>query len=269
MIRLNYFLILIFTCIGTNFFHAQESKKLDQLIDEIELQIGEEWYLQKTENGFSVSFCRSCAENYSDYLETSTTRELPKAHFFESDKLDSISCDSWGSRYAGHNFKTDQEQIDYYNDYYKPYSTLQFDVVFENKWSNEHVDSILANNTLLKEAILAEPLYKTDLTIFSDYRYELPSDYLQKRTTQYDFYFERLPYKSSSIDSSIFIVENDVFFFCHPVLVDKDDRTFFEKDENFLEAERQRVLKVVAKVLKIKDYTELREPTKWSNIELR
>lgn len=269
MKQIHHFIILIFVCFSTYFSHAQESNNLDELIDEIELQIGEEWFLQKTDSGFSVSFCRSCAENYSDYLDTSSTRELPKDHFFESDKLDSISCDSWVSRYTGHNFKTEQERIDYYNDYYKPYSTLQFDVVFENKWSNEQVDSILANNTLLKEAILEEPLYKTDLNIFADYRYELPSDFLQKRTTKYDFYFERLPYESRKLDSSIFIIENDVFFFCHPVLVDKDDRTFFKKDENFLEAERQRVLKAVAKLLKINDYTELHEPSKRSNIELR
>lgn len=269
MILLRFCLISIITCSGTHFSHAQKQKNLNELIDEIELQIGKEWFLQKTENGFSVSFCRSCAGNYSDYLETSTDSILTREYFFQLDKLDSISCGSALNRYTGRTFHTDQERIDYYNDYCKPYSTLQFDVVFENKWSNEHVDSILANNTLLKEAILAEPLYNTDLIIFSDYRYQLPSDYLQKRTTKYDFYFERLPYESRKLDNSLFIIENDTFFFCEPLLVDKNDKQFFEREENFLESERIRVLKVVAKVLKIVDYTELHEPQKWSNIELR
>lgn len=231
-------------------------KVLDSLYKEVEFLIGDSWFFEETKNGFKVTFCRSCKDAYNNYLDTTSivNRPLNRDYFFKEELIDSVANYSTVSR-SPMGFNTSKEEkIAYNTAMYKPDGILSFNVRIEKKWSQKKWSEVLARNNQLKDSILKQPLYKTNMAIFSDYRYWLPEDYLKQRTSGLDFYFERLPYESSIINKSIFIEHNKKNYFSEPMLVDKQDPEFFNKNENHLEDERKRTLKIIALVLGIDDY---------------
>lgn len=237
--------------------HAQSTKKLlDSLYNEIEFLIGDEWYFEPTQNGFKVTFCRSCKENFISYQNTTDffSRELTREDFFQAELIDSICYYTNVSAFTDVSNLTHEEKNKFLAERYKANNILHFEVTFSNKWSKEKIETVISKNNQLKDSILREPLYKSNMGIFSDYRYWLPTDQWRKRTKGLNFYFERLPYKSILIDKSIFILHNKPFYFAIPMLVDKNDPEYFFKHENQLEDERRRSLKIIALALGIHDY---------------
>ncbi|MCJ8288933.1 MAG: hypothetical protein HRT58_05915 [Crocinitomicaceae bacterium] len=233
-----------------------DTKVLDSLYEEIEFLISESWYLEKTKQGFRVTFCRSCMENYNSYIDSTDffSRELARSDFFLSPHIDSVSYYPILSLMPIPRAWSKQKRIDYYTDFYKPNDVLQFNITIEKKWKEEKYDAVLKKNNVLKDAILKEPLYKSNEDIFSDYRFWLPRTYWKKRTHQFNYFFERLPYTSLTINKSILIEHNKPSFFCEPMLINRNDPEFFYKKENHVETERRRTLKVIALTLGIHDY---------------
>lgn len=124
----------------------------------------------------------------------------------------------------------------------------------KKKWTQDKFNAVLARNNQLKDSILLQPMYKTNMGIFSDYRFWLPEENLRSRTQGLDFYFERLPYESLTLDKSIFMLHNKPFYFAKTFLVDKKDQEYCLKQENHLEDERSRTLKIIALALGIHDF---------------
>lgn len=254
--RITHTLLLFSLIFGVKVNAQNDQKFLDSLYNEIEFLIGDKWYFEKTNNGFQVTYCKSCKEAYIKYLDTTDffSRELSREAFFQKELIDSVSYYRTVSISPIPLNWTNQQRIEYFSELYKAEDVLKFEVTIEKKWSDEKIKIVLSNNNQLRDSILKEPLYKSNMSIFSDYRFWLPEDYLSMRTQGLDFYFERLPYESLIIDESIFILHNKPFFFSRPMLVDKNDPEFFEKEENELEDERRRTLKIIALTLGIHDY---------------
>lgn len=229
---------------------------LDSLYKEVEFLIGDSWFFEETKDGFKVTFCRSCKDAYNNYLDTTSivNRPLNRASFFKEELIDSIANYSLVSVSPSGYYSTKEEKNTYNKAMYKPNGILSFNVRIEKKWSEKKWIEVLSRNNQLKDSILKEPLYKTNMGIFSDYRCFLPEDYLKQRTSGLDFYFERLPYESSIINKSIFIDPNITNYFSRPMLVDRNDPNYYEKNENKLLDERNRTLKIIALTLGIHDY---------------
>lgn len=243
--------------IGTSNVSAQTSQKfLDSLYEEIDFLIGDSWHCEQTNNGFQVTYCRSCKVNYDEYINTTDfyTRDLTRIDFFQEHLIDSISYFSTVSSMPIPRKWTEEQRTEYFTNLYKPENILRFEIQIDKKWSEQKFNSTLSNNEQLKDSILKEPLYKSNMDIFSDYRFWIPVRHWKQRTKGLDFYFERLPYKSLILENSILIIHNKPFFFAEPMLIDKHDPTYFYKEENLLEGERRRVLKIIALVLGIHDY---------------
>lgn len=264
--RLSFMRILLtFLLLGSFQVQAQtEQKILDSLYREIEFLIGDEWFLERTQDGFSVTYCRTCQEKWKAYEDTTfpagiihprvmSARSRPS--FFEPEFIDSISYYTLVSSYnpAFGNY-TPEEKINYFREFYKANAILKFDVTFSDKWSDKKIGHVLSKNNQLKDSILSKPLYKTSMNIFSDYRYWVPEERFRERTKGLNFYFERLPYESMIIDESIFIEHNQPFYFGLPMFVDRNDPEYYDNPKNELEDERARTLKIIAMVLGIHDY---------------
>ncbi|MCR9170888.1 MAG: hypothetical protein NXI10_00230 [bacterium] len=252
--KLNFFLLLILFSWQS---HAQPTQEfLDSLYDEIQFLIGDEWYLEPTKDGFQVTFCRSCAKNYKHYKDSSgfILRERSITEFFAEDKIDSIAFVPLVSSYHNLDAYSEEERHAFLVNKYKPEGILRFEVRIEKPWSEKKIEQILAQNEELKDSILREPLYKSNMSIFADYRYWLPGEYWNRRTKSLNFYFERLPYKSEIMDASILIDPSLSSFFARYMLVDKEDAYFYKKQENLLMEERNRTLKIIALALGIHDY---------------
>jgi len=237
--------------------YAQSNQKIiDSLYDEIEFLIGDDWYFEQTKTGFNVTFCRSCQENFNSYQETTDffSRELTRDDFFQLELIDSISYYTHVSSYSNLSNHTREEKNKFLAEFYKADDILHFELTLSKKWTKEKIESVLSKNNQLKDSILREPLYKSNMGVFSDYRYWLPTNQWRSRTEGLNFYFERLPYESMIIDKSIFILHNKPFYFAEPMLVDKNDPEYFYYHENNLEDERRRTLKIIALVLGIHDY---------------
>lgn len=254
-LRLLWFLPVF---LSASVFGQKKSDVLDSLIAEVELLIGEEWYLEETTDGFQVTFCRSCNERFlakkNIILEDPFEVFSDRGAFFNEALFDSVSYYSTVNPALIPSKWSDEERIAYFTDLYQPDHILRFEIRFEKKWKQSEIDRVQARNDELRDSILRTPLLFSNESIFSDYRYWLPKDQWRRRITQLDFYFEPLPYSSSILDKSIFIEHNKPFFFSEPMLVDKNDTNYFDKHQNFLEDERKRTLKIIALVLGIQDY---------------
>lgn len=253
--RAIFLLLLMFS---TNWASAQKLSKsvLDSIRVEIEELIGFDWFLTPTESGFTISFCRSCHEEYISSVSSPGKYEWPnepsRGDFFDLARMDSICY--LGCCYLG--FNPDDSEAKLHRESlerYKANGVMSFEVSFEKKWKEEKYLKIQSQNELLKEEILKTPLYKTDMDIFSDFRFFLPWDDLRDRTTKFDFYFERLPYTSEFLDCSIFIIPNKPFG-AIPIYVDKRDPYYYRNESNRIESELSRTLKMVALALGIRDY---------------
>lgn len=230
--------------------------KMDSLYHEIEFLIGDSWYFEEITNGFQVTFCKTCRDSYKRYLDTTNlfNRNLTRSDFFKPELIDSVSYYSTVSNTPISPNLTKEEKINHYSKIYRANNIMKFEIRFEEKWTQNKIETIQNKNNQLRDSILTKPLYKSNEGIFSDYRYWLPDRRWKERTIGLDFYFERLPYNSLILDRSIFIYHNKPFYFSRPMLVDKNDPEYFFKSENELENERQRVLKVIALALGIHDY---------------
>ena len=252
-----YLFLLAYSFNG--FSQKISSEKLELIRSEVQSVLGDDWFLTPTESGFKVTFCRSCQKRYVDSCNSNElTMFLRRSRdsFFSPDKADSVCYYTTVSN-PPHPFYDDKNDSIRHLAMLETYianGILSFEIRIEKKWSDKKVQEIAARNDTLKTEILKEPLYKTSMDIFSDYRFWLPDEYLKQRTKKYSFYFERLPYSSEGYDYSIFIIQDKPYYFCSPLYVDKNDRYFYDNISNELENERRRTLKIIALALGILDF---------------
>lgn len=238
-------------------------EEITQICLKTEKLIGEEWFLQQSENGFVVYFCRSCNEKYQKWISDekladnqvdSLSLRKGRQLFFKPEFVDSVSYYGTVSRPTMSFDATEDEKNNYNKNWYKRNGVLKFEIRFEEKWSDEKIIELQKNNCLLEGEILKIPLLKSNTNIFSDYRFWLPEDYFKLRTAAYDFYFERLPYASTLFDYSVFIIPDKPFFFCDVLYVNKSNDLYFNVEANFIEEERLKTLKIIVLSLGINDY---------------
>lgn len=246
-----------FIVFATSEVKAQNISKpvLDSLCDEMEQLLGDDWFISRTKHGFNVYFCRSCQEEYKQYLnENDWPHWKTKYDFFSLEKLDSVAYYPTVSAYGSINTSSDSLYDASMKVFYKADDILMFEIQIERKWEEKKYDSIYSNNELLKTEILKEPLYKSNENIFSDYRFWLPSSHWKNRTKELNLFFQRLPYSSLTLDYSIFIIPDKPYYFCNPFYVDKTDSEYYDNKANELDAERRKTLKIIALVLGVHDY---------------
>lgn len=240
---------------SNSIFSHEDKKFKDSIIEHVSELLSDDWFIEETENGFKVYFCRSCYKAYLDNNKVDPwPNELSRSDFFSLDKIDSVCYFNTIGISATDRNITESARIKEHTQRYRPNNIMSFEVQFEPKWEQKKYDSIQHNNDLVKEEIYKEPVYKTSLEEFSDYRFWLPDEYFKSRTTDLGFYFQRLPYSSETIPYSVFIIQDKPFFFAKPVYVDRTDPKYFDNRANFIEAERVRTLKIIALALGVYDF---------------
>ncbi|UKN03828.1 hypothetical protein K6119_10025 [Paracrocinitomix mangrovi] len=181
-------------------FNNKETKTLSAEIDTIILKLeqvlNDEWYVCKINNGFTVNYCPTCEERF---ITWSSKHEKINS-FSAQEVLEKFGPDSILHRSFINNYSVSPNP-----DLFKNNSTLSIKVEFKPKWSSSKISYHQLCMDTLKESILKEPVYKTDLRIFNDYRYHVPTNYWKTRTAHLPYEFIRLPYESFRYEYSIFI----------------------------------------------------------------
>jgi hypothetical protein len=247
--------------------HSQKLSKsaIDSITNEVKQLLGNDWFLTPTKSGFTVYFCRSCHEEYIDSCNSAAAQNSAFAQrgfvvsreresFFTPNHADSVSYYGTCCRLVQEHGANDSlKHLEKLKEY-KANGIISFEITFDRKWSKKKYNSTQEKNEILRKEILKEPVYKTDLRIFSDYRFWLPREYWKERTTEYSFFFERLPYSSETLNCSIFIKPDKPYWASRPLYVDKSDPRYYDDEANGLEPERQRTLKLIAMALGIRDF---------------
>jgi hypothetical protein len=241
--------------------HSQRELKelIPELVQKVEEVISDDWFVEPAKDGFDVYFCRSCNERYEEWVKSGDelrgVQRWRRAEFFRSGLADSVSFYGTVSRpMIDPKDSVARERID--KQWYEKNGILKFSVRLGKSWDEEDVKEVQQKNDQMKEAILSEPIYKTSMHIFDDYRFWVPEIEWQwkERTKQYDFAFERLPYASCWYDYAIFIEQDKPFFFSEVLYADAADPRYYNNSENFIEDERTATLKIIALVLGIPDF---------------
>jgi hypothetical protein len=227
-------------------FPENKKDSIDLIIDQVKKVLSDEWYITRVENGFTVSFCRSCHENYLDSLaELDNIPVIEKDFFFRKQGPDSVLYYSIVNRaVVAPNQPGPAESPD---------GILVIRVDFHHKWSHDKLDSVQKMNDGIKKELMTGPLYKTSPTVFSDYRYYVPDITFKNTATGSSYRFQHLPYSSDWYNYSIFIDPSINCFHCWPKIpANAPDDLYKQEDE--LNQERIRTLYAIAFALGIKDY---------------
>jgi|GEM_PF-5982283 len=234
-------------------------EKITEIGNKVQEVIGEHWYVYEADNGFDIYYCRSLQQQYQAWADKNPELVFegqPLAEslqaFFKPEMADSVSYYAILSLSAKSFDDPQQDVKDRIR--FRKNGVLKFGIRFEAAWSPEKIEKIQQKNNLLKEAILAEPIYKTSLDIFADYRYWLPEERWRDRTQPYDFYFQRLPYTSAWYPYAVFITPDKPYFFCDVLYADPSNPQYYKDAQNFIEQERCKTLQVVAFCLGISDF---------------
>lgn len=233
---------------------------IDTLIRRVEHVLSDEWFIVKQKNGFDVMFCRSCNDAYLDSVnnkpfynqfegQKSVARNFfSREAFFTENGPDSVCYLPTASRVRS----TDTTQI---KKLYKANGIMKISVRIAPKWTNIAYVLADSNNTILKNEILKEDLGKTDMSIFEDYRYWIPTQlWLLERIKNFDFSFKQLPYSSVWFNYSIFIYQDKPIQFCKALYCDPTQSNYYKDERNNLEHVRAVALNSIAYALGIKDY---------------
>jgi len=246
---------------------------LDHLENELAKVISENWFIETKETSIVLTYCRSCQQIYEKHEDS-----LNKSYYAWRDSVRAVIQDKphairghelWPApvwredlfkKYGpdsvsffsplGSGYMTTTEEARLAN---KPEGILQIEIQFDDVWSEKKIQRIQYRNDSLKMEILKTPLYKT-ITSFDDYRAYLPQAYLKRRTQRFDYYFERLPYRSDKCKYSIFLLGNKEELCTETILVDRNDPLYFQKQENHIEKERRATIILVAYILGLEKF---------------
>lgn len=260
---MRYLILMLLSCVsmdglGQSLFEKHRSKEIDSLMNQVDFLLSDDWFVERVNDGFDVYFCRSCQERYlaqepdPDYI-FGKPREL----FFEVEQADSVAYFTYINGYCYVN--PDLPDSVYHAENLRRFSAddrLKFEIRFVKAWSDSRRTQVQEKNDELKEAIMEEGLQRTNEHIFSDYRYWLPIKRWQwdERVSHLNYWFERMPYQSTTLEQDILIIPDAHNFFCEPMYVDRNDEFYYENKLNKIEPERRRALHIIALVLGVPDY---------------
>lgn len=246
-------LTLIFCFFSFLIFAQIDSVKRDSLISKIQELISEDWFVRKTQNGFSVYFCRTCNNEYKKVIEE-RKRPAYRDGFFSLDKIDSVYYFSMVSSRGISRNPSEEQFEERRKELSKANGIIKIDVIFENKWKNQKYDSICSLNETLKKQSLNNLRPKSSTDIFLDYRSFVPTKEYFRNPDLLENSFQKLPYNSLTLLNSLFIYSDFYCFGCEAVWINKSDNRFFLRKENYLKKERNRTLQIIALVLGIHDF---------------
>ncbi len=244
---------LTFAQVGKNPF-------IDSVTTKVKALLPKNWFVVQNTTGFSVYYCRSCAEYETVKLKeenATASSEKIALNYFTTHGADSVSFYSMLS--PDYIYKADpsaplsDSEKKEARGKYKPADILKLDVVFTTKWENAHYDSIKNNNELLREKVLAQLPAKRSPKEFDDFRYWVPGKEWNS-ITQQSFSFERLPYQSSWYNYSVFIIPHLPFYDCSILYCDKKDPDYYTNPDNDMNREYSMIQGIIAYALGIKDY---------------
>ena len=151
-------LTLIFCFFSFLIFAQIDSVKRDSLINKVKELIGDDWYVRKTQNGFSVTFCRSCNNNYKKAIEEGR-KDVLRDRFLGNQKIDSVYYFSMVSSRGVSRNPSKKQYNDRRREWSKANGIIKIDVIFETKWESQKYDSIYSlNETLKKQSLDTIPL---------------------------------------------------------------------------------------------------------------
>ena len=204
------------------------------LQEKLTKKLNNNWFVFANKYSLTVYYGKSCQEKYIKYLEDTSSGALDnisRLEFFNDIGPDSICYFSGVSHYYQET-KTKEE----YKNRYPNNGIIKFEIIIQKEWSKERYNSILDKNDSIKAIILKNPLGKSNLGVFSDYRFWLPNHTHFGKITEE---FERLPYVSNYYENSIFLVPDKPYYFNRISKVGVID----------IEEQRDYALKTIAKSL--------------------
>ena len=250
-------------------------KLIDSQVNQLRSLLNDDWMIVPIDSGFSVYYNKGQNIEYEHHFNTNWPNVNVVRHigdstitYIEKEPQKQVRQKPF-SYYTYNNIEPDSicwfstvNPVTFYcannkelrEAYFKD-GVLKIDVTFQPKWSKDELKIVQNRNNNLRDEMISNGLTHTNESIFYDYRYWVPKNYWQRKSKLYDYWFERLPYESDLVNEySIFINPNVKCFFCEPLYVDDSDTLFFNRDENYLEAERQRSLRIIALSLGIQDF---------------
>lgn len=259
-------LILICFIQSLNAQTTISKKELEDIYNKVEQVIGDDWFIHPQPSGFDIYFCRSCRQEFDRWKHSGDAiyfsegvmtpfRYKDRYKFFSPEKADSMAYYATVNRFTP--YPKEEDSGKYYasnREYYQPQEVLRIQYRLKKKWSTK--DSLVTanRNQVLADEIMSNSLYRTMPHMFSDYRFWVPSDYTLKHATTNSYSFERLPYSSDTYEYSIFFTIDKPDYFSAPMFVDKSDPYYFEKEENDLEKERDRLLLIISYTLGLTNF---------------
>ena len=245
--------------------HNISKKELEEIYNKVEQVIGEDWFIHPQPKGFDIYFCRSCREEFDHWKHSDSViylsegiltpfRYKDRYKFFSPEKADSMAYYTTVNMYGYDIGWPDDKRDSLMRNYYKPETNLCIQYRFEKKWNTKDSLEVATKNEVLAKEIMENSIYSTMPHMFSDYRFWVPEKYVLRHATINTYGFERLPYSSDTYHYSIFFTIDNPSYFCAPMYVDKSDPYYFERDENHLEKERDRLLLILGYTLGLNDF---------------
>lgn len=288
---MKHFFICCFFFLSINFIFSQNKdyiEKIPNLKDtlynykfKLHDFISDDWYIQVNDSSLTLIYCRTCkekAEEYNDSLFREYLKLNPWLKDIGPDKSNEplygvshsytlpksipsiILMDTMYKRYGPdsvsvnpYNSRKGNAPISERREFYKPDQELKIEVLFRKKWTEKEIKLIQKKNDNLKKKLETNTPAKT-ITSFEDYRAFVPQTYLKKIIEDFDYYFERLPYKSGLTKYSVFVIPNSEELHQEYTLFDKDDFYYFHKESNNLDKIRKETFIIIGYVLQLEDY---------------
>ncbi len=237
---------------------------IDSVANKIESLLPKNWFLSKNENGFSVSYCRSCSEFESKKLKkmkaSETTQKIASV-YFKQHGADSVSYYSlislplihfpWDTIHPPSAW--DKSKL---REIYKPNDIVIINVLFKARWTKEHLDTVKAHNEVLRHIRMKESIgKKQDSYKSKDFRSWTRHEDWNGKTKNYPFTIEQLPYESAWYNYSIFITPGRNCSYGGIMYYDKNDIEFYANPENEITHEFDMVRLIISYGLGIRDYS--------------
>ena len=242
-----YILLIVVGCSDRNFSTPKKYIEISNLNERIRNVLNEDWILITEGFSTSIYFCPTCNDPDSTAANSYDSFIFPQQQL----KLKGPDSVTFLSAVNPASFLSDDDK----KASYKPEGILKITIDFEDEWSDQKYQKIKGMNDTLIAALKKKGYTPERLSSFSDFRANIPDTIKWKKfLNEYDFYFQRLPYKSTLINKSILLngeLPND---WSYPFYVDQSDSLYYLNNENNMFAEYGRVLFSIAYALGVDDY---------------
>lgn len=193
----------------------------------------------------NIYFCRSCGEREIDD-ERRSSGFIQRLTNFDLHGPDSVALQHMVNPVM-YPSKEDLRKM------LKPEAIIKISIRFERRWSQSKYDRIKTQNDTLIAVLERKKQYSAIPS--DDFRATIPDSTVWKRyLTEYDFYFERLPYESYLTDKSIIFDADLPGDYNTPFYVDRNDSLYFMNNNNYMGEFYRQSRYQIAYALGLKDY---------------